>query len=1037
MRLVDHHYDMNWVNTVFCIGAVILLGTWGWAIWDDYAKPYKDYQRKFYEVYTEQLELEKRGVFTEDKQRELNQKKQELQQTQATLEQRGGEVDQLKKEIKRLNEIRIPAQDKKAKQLSAELTPVEYKYEQEKARAESHEDYEVPAELERRYQRLTKRYREEQRKMDELTELLEQKEQTLEQKREQVNKLEREIQNLTQERNVLRDTINRISDRPINRILDAPMINFISPRVKIQQFQVGGIYQDYNFDLVPRRDYCMSCHMGINNPAFEVDEDGDFENETIAEAFETVFQNETYRKRLKRVFKAHPNRELIGPNSAKFPFSKYGCTGCHLGDGRALEFTRAAHTPDNEKERKRWKKQYDWHPRHYWEQPMLKSQHYEAGMRKFYPRGKFVNIPDAPELNEGRKLWRKYGCANCHLIDGMEDQRKIGFSLEHVSSKLSKDWVRRWVEKPADFSSNTRMPQVFHKINMSSTADRERSTVVIDAITEYLFEKSRPVDLEPAPRVRGDIAEGKRLVERVGCFGCHSMEREGFTSNTSAPDLSYVGSKIESRRWLFKWLKDPESIWPGTHMPSMKLTDQEANDITEYLLSLEKEGWSPEQFPNELNTDDPLEEVVDERLEELTMNFLERTRGPRAAQAKFEEIKNGEAPGNATGEQAVKLYLGQQAVDYWGCSSCHMIPGHEGPNRIGPELTEEANKSLHKFSFNYVHIPHTRQNFIDHKIKNPGVFDQGMAKSYLEKLRMPQPNMPEEEREDVTTHVMSQTSDRYVDEDFRLDPGPAQDFVVKGRKLVAEYNCQGCHTLDSESSITEYLRTYYQEQKQAGNDVPLGSNDNPSVTSLVQAHVPPTLTNVGLRLDQEWLFDFLKEPDGPENRDKIRTWQHIRMPDFQFTDEEASSIAQGFVYEGWGHQPDLISNEGRSTTPEKRRVGEALYDRVCSNCHIAQGTSEYKEPQMTPNLSYIGDKFHYEGFLDWIEEPSDRFVPEDANVYRHQGMIPYPEMPINESTVGFEPEGDYSTKEKQLEAIRDYLFYQQYNLSFSQNPEEE
>ncbi len=84
---------------------------------------------------------------------------------------------------------------------------------------------------------------------------------------------------------------------------------------------------------------------------------------------------------------------------------------------------------------------------------------------------------------------------------------------------------------------------------------------------------------------------------------------------------------------------------------------------------------------------------------------------------------------------------------------------------------------------------------------------------------------------------------------------------------------------------------------------------------------------------------------------------------------------------------------------------------------------------MTPNLDYVGGKFHYRGFLDWIQRPTEQFTPEDPGIYRHSGMVPFPDIPVNESTVGFEPEGDYSTKQSKMEAVRDYLFYQQRYLS--------
>jgi len=985
MRLVNHHYDMNKVNLAFFLGGVLLFGTWIWAIYDDYAKPYKDYQRTFYEVYTTQLKLEKSEVWGEDQQRQLNELRGELRELRARLQRRGSTVDRLTGEIRRLEQVTLEQADKRVKLINSRLEPVEFRYTKAKARAESHEHAEVPNSLRRRYRELKRQYDRAVRRRGVLQDRVAMKKQEKEEALAARRELEKKIGELTRQRDVLESTIQRVSDRPINRVLDAPLINFIRPRVEVKQFQVSGVYLDYNFDRIPRRDYCMSCHMGIDKPSFRLNEDGEFRNENTREAFRQLFPDEESRARYRRIFQAHPRFDLIGPTSARYPFSEYGCTGCHLGDGRALEFTRAAHTPDDEAERKRWEKRYGWHPREYWEEPMLKSAFYEAGFRRFYPRGTHVDIPDAPKLNRGRNLWRQYGCNGCHALEGMNYQRKIGFSLEHVGAKLEPAWVRRWVEKPTDFDTTTRMPQVFHRSNLDEPGDRARSTVVIDAITTYLFEQSRPVELMDPPSERGDLARGRRLTRELGCFGCHSMVEEGITYNDQAPDLSSVGSKVD-RRWLFTWLRDPASIWPETHMPSMKLTRDEAHDVTDYLMSRTAEDWSAEAFPTQLGGDTPL---VDHRLDSMALRFLGMTRGPLESARELESIKeNASGSGEAARRRAVKLYVGQQAVDYFGCASCHAIPGHEGPNRIGAELTEEATKSLHKFAFNNVHIPHTRQDFIMTKLKQPGIYDRGLTKGYLEKLRMPKFNLTREEREAITTHVMSQRADDRTDPSKRFDVSPAQKFAYEGRKLVDAYNCQGCHTLDEESPLTDYLRDYYRQRLEAGASFRLGNNTSPSPRQLAQAHVPPSLTNVGLRLNEDWLFEFLKEPVGPGGRDRIRTWQHVRMPNFQFTDEEASTLSQGLVYEGWGRLPPRVSAEARRTTPESVRVGEAIFNRVCANCHVAGGPRTVHTPQMTPNLAYVGDKFHHQGFLRWIERPSEAFVPPSSTLYRHQGMIP-------------------------------------------------
>ncbi len=458
-------------------------------------------------------------------------------------------------------------------------------------------------------------------------------------------------------------------------------------------------------------------------------------------------------------------------------------------------------------------------------------------------------------------------------------------------------------------------------------------------------------------------------------------------------------------------------------MPSMKLSREEANDITAYLMNQKTDDWEADNFPTKLKGDTPLEQVVDQRLENTARQFLARTRGPSETQRELDRIKDRQE----NSEKALKLYVGNQAVDHFGCASCHAIPGYEGKNRIGANLTGWANKSTHKLAYNFIDIPHTRQDYLETKLENTGIFDRGLDKSYLEKYRMPKFNLTDEERKKIVTHVMSlKKSDRIAPEQ-QFQPSSSELIAYEGRKLVNEYNCQGCHTLDEQSSMTEYLRNYYQKKKEQGADLKLGDNDNPSVRSLVQAHVPPTLTNTGNKLNQDWLFNFLKNPMGPNGRDRIRTWQHVRMPNFQFLDEEISKITQGLGHEGWNKSPPIVSDESRKTNPESRRVGRVLFQQICANCHIAEGNETFHTPQMTPNLGYVGQKFHYKGFLDWIEKPAKRFVPEGVNVYRHQGMIPYTKLPVTKSLLGFEPEGDYSTKEKQMKALRDYIFHQQKN----------
>lgn len=76
-----------------------------------------------------------------------------------------------------------------------------------------------------------------------------------------------------------------------------------------------------------------------------------------------------------------------------------------------------------------------------------------------------------------------------------------------------------------------------------------------------------------------DIHEGRTLMERNGCFSCHSIDGFG---GTIGPVLNGVKQR-KTREELFKWIQSPWSIKPGTKMPQYNLTDEAILDIIGYL----------------------------------------------------------------------------------------------------------------------------------------------------------------------------------------------------------------------------------------------------------------------------------------------------------------------------------------------------------------------------------------------------------------------------------------------------------------------
>lgn len=91
----------------------------------------------------------------------------------------------------------------------------------------------------------------------------------------------------------------------------------------------------------------------------------------------------------------------------------------------------------------------------------------------------------------------------------------------------------------------------------------------------------------------GQAADGKAAIAEYGCGTCHSIPGVAGANGVVAPPLDrfakrhYIaGAVTNSSENLVQWLIAPESIEPGTAMPAVGLTGQEARDIAAYLSTL-------------------------------------------------------------------------------------------------------------------------------------------------------------------------------------------------------------------------------------------------------------------------------------------------------------------------------------------------------------------------------------------------------------------------------------------------------------------
>ena len=88
-------------------------------------------------------------------------------------------------------------------------------------------------------------------------------------------------------------------------------------------------------------------------------------------------------------------------------------------------------------------------------------------------------------------------------------------------------------------------------------------------------------------------SQGRRVFETTACINCHTVA--GTVANGHfGPDLTHLmsrdtiaaGAAKNTPENLKQWIKNPDSIKPGSLMPAMQLSDQDTDSLTAYLEAL-------------------------------------------------------------------------------------------------------------------------------------------------------------------------------------------------------------------------------------------------------------------------------------------------------------------------------------------------------------------------------------------------------------------------------------------------------------------
>jgi cytochrome c len=92
----------------------------------------------------------------------------------------------------------------------------------------------------------------------------------------------------------------------------------------------------------------------------------------------------------------------------------------------------------------------------------------------------------------------------------------------------------------------------------------------------------------------GEPEIGKRLLSDYGCVSCHVVPGIDAEPAYVGPPLdhwgkrSYIaGALSNNEQNLVQWITGPQEVEPGTAMPNLDVSEQDATNIAAYLLSIE------------------------------------------------------------------------------------------------------------------------------------------------------------------------------------------------------------------------------------------------------------------------------------------------------------------------------------------------------------------------------------------------------------------------------------------------------------------
>ncbi len=473
------------------------------------------------------------------------------------------------------------------------------------------------------------------------------------------------------------------------------------------------------------------------------------------------------------------------------------------------------------------------------------------------------------------------------------------------------------------------------------------------------------------------LNEGRKLLASEGCAHCHNITQPDGTVIKPAddpPSLAHIAEKT-TREWIYTWIKNPQAYAASATMPNFQLSDQDASDISAFLISQSRPSPAAKVQLKEAAASGDATQAATlygasfcascHAVQNAAGNLVGGTVGPELTRIgnkanpdwlrhwlnnprdydpgtpmphyRFDEKQiallssfllsrkdtDYMADVHLAPADADSIARGKKLVTESGCAACHQISGVPTPQNFAPDLSRVGSRALAQVVF-APGMKHNLPDYIAAKIHDPRSFGPG--------LKMPKFTLSDPQIDSLTTALLAQTDHAatFPKELIEAAKHPS-DYHPGGEagRLMEDLKCLTCHSINGN-----------------GGDM------------------APDLSKEGSAVQRAWLEDFLKNPN------TLRPALIRRMPKFNFSQTEIKTISDYILSAYQAPGMDSHTLDVHSLNADAAAKGKQLfYSKYgCNGCHIA----DYKTDKgyVGPALAGVGNRLTPVWTYEWLKDPN-------------------------------------------------------------------